>query len=181
KATSPAIELPDGKLLCGSFQIAEYLDATYPDRPSLFSGSKDSSPAVVKAGKAYAFMMDQGLGDSDPEWAVWLDIIVDDIQKRVVPGPNRDYFVSDAKWGPDGLKKMLARKEEQDLLTRVKANVLPLIASLKNRPGEFLQGEEPGFVDYVVFGRYAMCRNNNPKLAKEIWEDQGKEIAEWVE
>ncbi|KAJ3208974.1 hypothetical protein HDU83_005297 [Entophlyctis luteolus] len=180
--TSPAVELPDGSILCDSFRIAEYLESEYPDAPSLFSGSTSKDPAAIAAGKAYAFMMTCGLGDSDPEWAVWMHLTAEDLAAKCAPGPLHDYFVSDRKWGGENaFAKFCAVKREQDLVKRAKANLMPLVKTLKNRPGEFLQGVEPGFVDYVVFGRYAMCRNCNPTLAKEIWEDEAKEIADWVD
>ncbi|KAJ3109933.1 hypothetical protein HK100_003213 [Physocladia obscura] len=181
RITSPSVELEDGSLLSGSFQIAEYLEEKYSDRLSLFTGSKSNHPDAVKAGKAYARLIEAGLGDSHPQWAVWLDLFFSDLDARVTPGENRDYFTSDLKWGLGGYEKMTKRKTEEDLVARAKLNVLPLIQVLKDGKQLFLQGEEPGLVDYIVFGRYAMCRNNNPKLAKEIWEDQGNEIRGWVE
>ncbi|KAJ3073764.1 hypothetical protein HDU98_000755 [Podochytrium sp. JEL0797] len=181
RTTSPAVELEDGSLLCGAFAIAEHLEKTYPERPSLFSGSKSSHPDAVQAGKAYARMMDLGLGDSDSQWAVWLELALPSMADRVTPGPNRDYFTSDAKWGPNGFQNMISSATPAETLARAKWNVWPIVQALKERPGEFLQGQEPGFVDYVVFGRYAMCRNCCPGLAKQAWEDQGEEIGLWVE
>ncbi|KAJ3085399.1 hypothetical protein HK100_009059 [Physocladia obscura] len=186
RITSPAIELEDGSLLCGSFDIAEYLEDKFPDRLSLFTGSLSKSVDAVKAkhfkvGKTYARLIDAGLGASDPQWAIWFDLVFPDIDKRVAQGEIREYFISDARLGPGGYEKMCKRGAQEDLVARAKLNVLPLIQVLKQNQGQFLQGEEPGFVDYVVFGRYAMCRNNNPKLAKEVWEDQGEEIQGWVE
>ncbi|KAI9347026.1 hypothetical protein BDR26DRAFT_931795 [Obelidium mucronatum] len=181
KATSPAIELDDGTIICDSYRIAEFLEETYPNQPSLFSGSKTNEQAEVKIGKTYSFMMDKGLGDSDSEWAVWLELSLDGMQSRVVEGPNRDYFLSDQKWGKDGFKQMSKKRENEDLVRRAKNSVMPLVASLKERPGEFLQGQEPGFVDFVVFGRYAMCRNNCPELSKQVWEDHAVELEQWVQ
>ncbi|KAI8839757.1 hypothetical protein BJ741DRAFT_598592 [Chytriomyces cf. hyalinus JEL632] len=181
RTTSPAIDLEDGSLLCDSFAIAEYLEAKFPDKPSLFSGSLSHDPAAVLVGKQYARFINAGLGDSDPQWAVWLELSVADLAARIPQDSKyRKYFTSDAKWGEtNGFEKMVKRTRDEDLVGRAKLNVLPLVAALKSQP--FLQGSEPGFVDYVVFGRYAMCRNANPALAKQVWEDQGVEIAKWVE
>ncbi|KAJ3119021.1 hypothetical protein HDU96_003196 [Phlyctochytrium bullatum] len=183
KATVPALEFDDGSLLCDSFKIAEYLERTYPDAPSLFTSTSTSaaSEGELALGKAYARMVDLGLGESTPQWAVWFDVAAPDLYLSLPPGPNRDYAVSDARHQPGGFRWQMERRDKEDLIGRAKLNIQPLITILKERPGEFFQGKEPGFADFVLFGRYAMCRNSNPKLAKEIWDDQGAEVAQWVE
>ncbi|KAI9352974.1 hypothetical protein DFJ73DRAFT_795499 [Zopfochytrium polystomum] len=191
RITSPALEITsvaaaDGGthkplLLCDSFRIAEYLEATYPDRPSLFSGvAGPADPAAVRVGKAYARLVDLGLGNSDPQWGVWYDLIFPDMQARLEPGANRDYFVSDARLGPGAYAAAMARPGKEDLVARAKASLAPVRLALAERPGEFLQGPEPGFADFVLFGRYAMVRNSNPALAKRVFDDVGEEIREWV-
>ncbi|KAI8807071.1 hypothetical protein BJ742DRAFT_814322 [Cladochytrium replicatum] len=187
KATSPAIELEDGTIICDSYRIAEYLEEQYPDRPSLFTGTSDQFATdadrenATRLGKAYSRLIDTGLGNSDPQWAVWYDIIFPHIVNRIPEGPNKDYFTSEARLGAGVFKKQMERPQKEDLVTLAKANVAPIIATLKERPGEFLQGKEPGFVDFVVFGRYAMCRNNNKELCTSIFEDEGVEIREWIQ
>ncbi|KAI8855278.1 glutathione S-transferase [Chytridium lagenaria] len=184
KATAPALELEDGTLICDSYRIAEYLEENYPNAPSLFTGTSTipADPAAVTLGKAYGRLVDCGLGNSDPQWAVWFDLIFPDLQAAASEGSaNREYFISDSRLGPNGFQIQMDRPKKEDLLGRAKLTVLPLITVLRERPGEFFQGKEPGFVDYVIFGRYAMCRNNNPVICKQVWEDQGVEIEQWVE
>ncbi|KAJ3119018.1 hypothetical protein HDU96_003193 [Phlyctochytrium bullatum] len=183
KATVPALEFDDGSILCDSFKIAEYLEKTYPDAPSLFTGTSavPASEGEVALGKAYARLVDLGLGNSGPQWAVWYDIIAPEMLLSLPPGPNRDYIVQDSRHQPGGFQWQVERRDKEDLIGRAKLNVQPLITILKERPGEFFQGKEPGFADFVLFGRYAMCRNSNPKIGKEIWDDQGVEIVQWVE
>ncbi|KAI8614110.1 hypothetical protein BC830DRAFT_1169685 [Chytriomyces sp. MP71] len=182
RTTSPAVELSDGTFLTDSFAIARWLEDTYPDAPSLFTGGDAGGAAARAVGERYARLVDVGLGDSDSEWAVWLELSVPGIAARVTKGDkNWEYFSSELKWGPGGLDGVLQKAKAGDLITRAKHNVLPFVTVLKERPGEFLQGPQPGFADFVVFGRYAMCRNNmEPTVAKEIWEDQGSEIVQWV-
>ncbi|KAI9360836.1 hypothetical protein DFJ73DRAFT_793435 [Zopfochytrium polystomum] len=192
RITSPALEISsagggggDGdhpSLLCDSFRIAEYLEASHPDRPSLFSGTSSSSSdaAAVRIGKAYARLVDLGLGNSDPQWGVWFDLIFPDLQARLDAGANRDYFVSDARLGPGGYAALMARPGREDLVARARASLAPVRTALAERPGEFLQGAAPGFADFVLFGRYAMVRNSNPALAKLVFEDVGEEIRAWV-
>ncbi|KAI8832727.1 hypothetical protein BC829DRAFT_408343 [Chytridium lagenaria] len=158
RATCPALELEDGTLLCDSYHIAEYLEENYPTpHPSSQATPLFPLPAAeITLGKAFSRLVDLGLGDSDPQWAVWLELILPDL---IAAAPHA----------------MTDKALERDaLLERAKLNILPIAAVLRERPGEFLQGREPGFTDFVVFGRYAMCRNCNPGLAKAG-------IMEWVE
>lgn len=184
KICVPAIELPDGKFIYDSFRIAEWLEHAYPDRPSLFSGdgqtTNDARPEQILIGKNYARMIDLGLGASKPEWAVWFDLFFPQLDQLMSEGEVRDYFQSDARLGPQGYQKLMAL-DRQDLIRRAKMNVQPLLQILRERPNEYFQGKYPGQVDYVIFGRYAYCRMIDPKLTKEIWEDQGEELANWID
>ncbi|KAI8621470.1 hypothetical protein BC830DRAFT_1094125 [Chytriomyces sp. MP71] len=175
KATSPALGLEDGTILCDAFAIAEYLEQKYPSTPSLFTGSTSTHPDAVQTGKAYARFMDISFGS----WVYFFELVVDKIEARVKgDAQNHQYFVSDERWGPGGFKRLMDGRNPVALLATAKENVHPLVKLLKERP--FFQGEAPGFADYVVFGHYAMCRNNNAVLAKQVWEDQGEEIGRWV-
>jgi hypothetical protein len=58
--------------------------------------------------------------------------------------------------------------------------VQPLVQILRERPGQYFQGTHPGQVDYIIFGRYAYCRMLDPELTKEIWNDQGEELSQWI-
>ncbi|KAI9334684.1 hypothetical protein DFJ73DRAFT_852729 [Zopfochytrium polystomum] len=181
-STTPALELPDGTILCDSFRIAEHLEAAYPSAPSLFSGdgAVPADPRLVAAGRRFARLVDLGLGSSDPQWAVWFDAVFPQIAERIPPGPDREFIVSDSRMGPGGFRKALERPEKEDLVARAKLNVAPIAAALAERPGEFLAGPEPGFVDFVVFGRYAMVRNNAPHLVRELFEERGAALERWI-
>jgi glutathione S-transferase len=182
--TVPAIELPDGKFISDSFRIAEWLENTYPDRPSLFTGDSQSTnqaqPEHITMGKNYARMIDLGLGAGKPQWAVWFQLFFPQLDQLMSEGEVRDYFRSDARNGPQGYQRLISL-DQQELIHRAKLNVQPLLQILRERPNEYFQGTHPGQVDYIIFGRYAFCRMINPKLTKEIWEDQGKELSNWID
>ena len=182
--TIPAIELPDGTFIYDSFRIAEWLESSYPNAPSLFTGdgqlSCSARPELVTMGKNYARLIDLGLGASKPEWAVWYDLFFPQLDQQIFGEEHRAYFTSDARLGPNGYQKMLAL-DRVELVRRAKMNVQPLIQILRERPGQYFQGTHPGQVDYIIFGRYAYCRVLDPQLAKEIWNDQGNELDQWIQ
>jgi len=182
--TVPAIELPNGEFIYDSFRIAEWLETAYPDQPSLFTGdgrtTNESSSEQITLGKNYARMIDLGLGASKPEWAVWFDLFFPLLDQLMAKGEVQDYFRSDARLGPQGYQKLMAL-DRQELIRRAKINLQPFLQILRERPNEYFQGKYPGQVDYVLFGRYAYCRMLDSKLAKEIWQDQGEEIAQWID
>ena len=182
--TIPAIELDDGRFIYDSFRIAEWLEETYPDAPSLFTGDGQSSrmanPDHVNTGKSYARLIDLGLGASVSEWAVWYDLFFPQLDSLITGDELRAYFTSDDRLGPQGYQKLLAR-DYQELKRRAKMNVQPLVQLLNERPGEYFQGQYPGQVDYIIFGRYAFCRMLDVPLTKEIWNDQGEELNKWID
>ncbi|CAF1093263.1 unnamed protein product [Adineta ricciae] len=182
--TIPAIELLDGTFIYDSFRIAEWLETTYPDAPSLFTGdgksSRESQPEQVILGKNYSRLVDLGLGASKSEWAVWYELFFPQQDKLITGDEHRAYFTSDARLGPQGYQKLLAL-DRQELTRRAKMNVQPLAQILHERSNEYFQGTHPGQVDYIIFGRYAYCRMLDAELTKEIWNDQGEELNEWIE
>ncbi|UJR34574.1 hypothetical protein I4U23_027350 [Adineta vaga] len=179
----PAIELPNGEFIYDSYRIAEWLENTYPDRPSLFTG--DGKPTNIAqlehiiTGKNYARMIDLGLGASKPEWAVWFDLFLPKLDQLMAEGEIRDYFRSDSRHGPQGYQRLISLNQ-QELIRRAKMNVQPLVQILRERSNEYFQGKYPGQVDYIIFGRYAYCRMIDPQLTKVIWEDQGEELINWI-
>jgi glutathione S-transferase len=180
----PAIELPNGKFIYDSFHIAEWLEDTYPDRPSLFTGdgqlTNKAQSEHLLMGKKYARMMDLGLGASKPQWGVWFELFFPQLDQLMSEGEVRDFFRSDARLGPQGYQKLISL-DRQQLIDRAKLTVQPLLQILRERPNEYFQGTHPGHVDYIIFGRYAYCRMLDPQLAKQVWEDQGDELSNWID
>ena len=182
--TAPAIELPDGRFLFDSYRIALWLEEAFPSRPSLFTGdgqtTSQAHPAHVETGKRYARMIDLGLGASKPEWAVWFDLFFPRLDQLMRGDELRQYFTSDSRLGPSGYDHLMSLDREE-LTRRAQLNVQPLIEILREGASDYLQGTSPGFVDYVLFGRYAYCRMLDARLAKQIWNDQGMEIDRWIQ
>ncbi|CAF1113779.1 unnamed protein product [Rotaria sordida] len=181
--TVPAVELPDGQFIYDSFRIAEWLEDSYPDAPSLFTGdgkpSRDARPEHVVTGKTYTRLIDLGLGASKSEWAVWYDLFFPQLDQQIIGEEHRAYFTSDLRLGPQGYQKLLAL-DRQELIRRAKMNIQPLVEVLRERPNQYFQGTHPGQVDYIIFGRYAYCRMLDPVLTKEIWDEQGEELSNWI-
>ncbi|CAF2059260.1 unnamed protein product [Rotaria magnacalcarata] len=181
--TVPAIELPDGTFIYDSFRIAEWLEDNYLEAPSLFTGdgkpSRDAHPEHVATGKNYARLIDLGLGASKSEWAVWYDLFFPQLDQQIIGEEQRIYFTSDSRLGPHGYQKLLAL-DRQELTRRAKMNVQPLVEFLREHPNQYFQGTHPGQVDYIIFGRYAYCRMLDPVLTKEIWNEQGEELSNWI-
>lgn len=182
--TVPAIELPNREFIYDSFRIAEWLENTYPDQPSLFTGDGQSTNKAqsehIQMGKNYARMIDLGLGASKPEWAVWFHLFFPQLDQLMSEGEIRNYFRSAIRLGPQGYEKLISL-DRQELIRRAKMNVQPLLQILRERPNEYFQGKHPGQVDYIIFGRYAYCRMIDPQLTKQIWEDQGEELSNWID
>ncbi|SCZ98238.1 BZ3500_MvSof-1268-A1-R1_Chr3-2g06240 [Microbotryum saponariae] len=185
---SPTIELPSGELISDSWKIAEWLDINYPDAPSLFLPSSPNpvqldSPEMDVA-KAYAFVFSSGFGSSDAQWSTFFEISAE-LLAALYPGDAEDtntergWFKSDAKLGMKDGWKFLTSTPQETLVSRAKASLLPLEALLTDRGHSYLASkDQPGFVDYVAYGRYMMMRVAVPKLCEEIW-DEKKAVKEW--
>ncbi len=138
--------LVDGdRVVVESFDIATYLDAAYPDAPSLMRGN----PAP------YVFI------------AAWTDtaffgelskLIVSDIP-ALLDEADRDYFVAsrEARYG-QSLAEVTAGREAR--LPGFVQSLRPLRNALRGR--DFLGGAAPDFADYIVFGGFMWARVVSP-------------------
>ncbi|KAJ3095872.1 hypothetical protein HDU97_006446 [Phlyctochytrium planicorne] len=183
RATVPAIELDDGTIICDSFKIAEFLEEKYPDAPSSFdhgSAKEVKDRGTLALGRRFASLIDIGIGNGALQWTCLFDGVVAGLLAKFPPGPNRDYFSHESRHGgPGGLQKRIDRSKNEDLIGLSKRNLGPFIALLEEQ-GDFLHGREPGFADFVVFGRYAMTRNNDAKFCKAVFEDGDPALEAWV-
>jgi len=137
----------DGRVVFDSWTIAEYLDQTYPDRPSLFGGA---------TGKA--------LSRFSTDWAETVvhaglfPMIVADIFAHVHE-KDRDYFRASRE-------KQLGRKLEEvqaDRQTRVeafRASLVPLRRMLGRQ--NFVAGAAPAWADFAIFGGFQWARCISP-------------------
>ncbi|GAA5994133.1 hypothetical protein JCM5350_000575 [Sporobolomyces pararoseus] len=177
----PLIELPDGKFIMDSWKIAEWLDEAYPDAPSLFQPDSETpidagSPSLTLA-KNFAWMFSDGFGSSDSQWSTFVELASEPLRQLMEP-EVAEYFSSDAKNGQGAWAAMLA-KDQNNLLEHAKSSLFPLDSTLSRT--DYLTGNNPGYVDYIAYGRYIMMRSVVPQLAKEVWEnDSVPRVREWL-
>ncbi|GAA5909436.1 hypothetical protein JCM5296_000570 [Sporobolomyces johnsonii] len=185
RPTVPTLELPDGTFLSDSWKIAEWLEANYPDAPSLFlpdmpTPVDPASPAFTFAKNA-ALLFTEGFGNSDSQWSSFFELSASGMAALMEEGSDdRNYFVSDAKLGMKDAYKTITSLDKTALTAHAKASLLPLEAVLKRTP--FLAGEHPGFIDYVAIGRYYMMRSADPALCRAVWRRGDiPEVEKWIE
>ncbi|MBW4090716.1 MAG: glutathione S-transferase family protein [Proteobacteria bacterium] len=128
-----------------SWEIATYLDRTYPDRPSLFGGAE----AAIRFIAAWT---DQTVNPA------LVRLIVSDIEPLLDPGA-RTYFRTsrEARFGAT-LEQVTAGREER--LPEFRRLLAPLRSTLRAQP--FLGGATPDYADYAVFGSFQWARAVSP-------------------
>lgn len=144
----------DGRWIADSWVIAEYLEKTYPDRPSIFGG------AVGKALSRF--------------YANWADTVM---QPAMVPlvlldifnqlhEKDRAYFRAsrEERLGKT-LEEIVADREQR--VAGFRTSLTPLRLTLKAQ--KFLAGEAPLYADYAIFGgfQWARCTSDFPLLAPD--------------
>jgi glutathione S-transferase len=135
--------IDNGKWLADSWAIANYLEDTYADRPSIFGGA---------AGRALArFYNDWTDGVLQP--AV-IRFVLTDIHD-VIAEKDRAYFRSsrEERFGTT-LEKVCEGRETR--LADFRKSLAPLRATLTAQP--FLGGATPLYPDYIVFGAFQWPR-----------------------
>lgn len=157
----PVIE--DGeRTIADSWSIAEYLESTYPERPSLFgdAGGKHLSRFLKHWVEAIV------------QPAI-ITLVVKDIYERVT-AEDREYFRSsrEERFG-NSLEDVQAGREER--LAALTAALRPLRLLLQEQP--FVGGERPLFADYIVFGALQWPRVASP--FRLLADDDA--IAAWFE
>ncbi len=141
--TVPVIE--DGGTWVGdSWVIAEYLEETYPDAPSLFGGA---------AGREYARFIQR--------WAesrihpLMMTLVLADIRERIHPDDVAYFDDSRPKRFGKPVAEVQAGRE--DRLPEYRARLEPLRRIVADQP--FLCGDTPSYADYVVMGSIVGARN----------------------
>lgn len=156
--------LVDGdKTISDSWAIAEYLEAAYPDAPSLFGGPAGQGLALF-----VKFWCEQTLH------RVILRIILPDLFLRLHE-KDRAYFRGsrEARFGTTLEQYALPPKEGVALLSSA---LTPMRSSLERQP--YLAGVEPTFADYIVFGAFQWARSVSPVALLEAgdpvfrWRDR---------
>lgn len=144
--TVPAIE-DDGRLIVDSWEIASYLEETYPDRPSLFGGPGGQTLTLFVQSWC-ASVLHAGL----------VPLIVLDIHEQLAP-EDKDYFRStrEKRFGRP-LEEVQAGRESR--LEDFRKSLEPVRLRLRERP--FLGGDGPLYADYLVFGALQWARIASP-------------------
>jgi len=130
-----------------SWVIANYLEDTYPDRPSLFGG---------EGGRAAARFMNWW-GDIAVVGGIF-PMIIADIPKNLA-AEDAAYFRAsrEARFGKS-LEEVMAGREQ--VVTAFRKSLDPLRLTLKTQA--FLGGDTPNYADYIVFGGFQWARVVSP-------------------
>lgn len=133
--TVPVIDDGDRRV-SDSFTIADYLEETYPDRPSLFGGT--GGHALARFVESWANVLHRGISG----------MVVLDIHDQLLP-EDQTYFRRTRELALGGkLEAIVARRD--DRLAAFRDTLLPLRLMLRKQP--FIGGAAPNYADYVVFG-----------------------------
>jgi glutathione S-transferase len=132
--------------IADSWAIANYLEDTYPDSPSLFGGA-----AARRLTRHYSSLADALVTAIFPFIAL-------DILERVADR-DREYFrASREQRVGKTLEAFVANRDAG--LAGFRASLAPLRTTLKNQP--FFAGDEPLYADYALFGQFQWARCISP-------------------
>ena len=139
--------LVDGdQTVADSWRIAEYLEARYPERPSLFDGA---------AGHSLCRFVNSFADSLSPLLA---RILVLDIHARLHPD-DLDYFRS-SREKRFGMPLEQVAADPDAARTALRAALAPLRVTLQAQP--FLAGDAPAYADYAAFGLFMWARIVSP-------------------
>jgi glutathione S-transferase len=149
-----------GKPVVGSWTIADHLEQTYQERPSLFSRP---------GGKVFAryteFWSDSVLMPG------LMPLIIVDLFNHLHQ-KDRDYFRS-SREQKLGMSLEEAGAHRESRLAEFQRSLEVLRTSLRTQP--FLDGDEPDFADYIVFSGFMWARCVSPFKLLE----NGDSVALW--
>lgn len=130
-----------------SWAIANYLEDSYPDRPSLFGG---------EGGRSMARMLNWW-GDLSIVGAIF-PLIIADIPLNLKP-VDAAYFrkTREARFGKP-LEEIMSGRDKA--VEGFRKSLDPLRLTLKTQP--FLGGAAPNYADYIVFGPFQWARVVSP-------------------
>ena len=133
----------DGEVIADSSAIAQHLEASYPNGPSLFGG--EGGEAHGRFIKAWA---DKVLQPG------FFPLILPDIFAQVKPEARAYFRASREKRVGMPLEKAAEGREKK--LPELAEMMSPLRSALAEAP--FVGGEEPSYADYTVFGAFMQVR-----------------------
>jgi glutathione S-transferase len=133
-----------GRVVHDSSAIAEYLEAEYPDRPSLFGG--DAARGLTRFVQNWTeTVLQVGL----------IRLVVLDIHRHIGPA-DQAYFRSsrEPRFGAT-LEEVVRDREAR--LPAFRASLDPLRRTVERQ--DFVCGAAPAYADYVVFGAFQWARS----------------------
>lgn len=145
-----------------SWEIADYLERTYPSRPSLFGG--ESGQAICR------FVQNWANAVVLPNVA---PLVIRDIFDRVREEDRQYFRESREKRYGRHLEDVQANRS--DRLEAFRALLVPLRLTLGAQP--FLGGKSPNYADYIVFGTLQWPRVASPFRLL----DHADPISDWME
>jgi glutathione S-transferase len=134
-----------GRTVFDSWEIARYLEATYPDRPSLSRGA--AAPVRMIAAWTDRVVQPQ----------IGRMIIADVL--AVLDPKDRAYF-RDSREKRYGMTLEAAQADREERLPAFRQSLEPLRLTLAAFP--WLGGDKPGYADYAVFGAFQWARCTSP-------------------
>lgn len=140
--------LLDGETtVADSWVIANYLEDTYPDHPSLFGGD---------GGRAMARLLNW-IGDITIIGGIF-PLIIADIHGQLPP-EDQAYFRQsrEARFGRT-LEEIAAARDTQ--VESFRKSLDPIRLTLRTQP--FLGGSAPNYADYIMFGGFQWARVTSP-------------------
>lgn len=137
----PVLVEEDGREIHDSWAIAEHLESTYSDAPTLFPGGKDRAKSVE------AMLGETGFPNFFP-------LFIKDIWS-CVPEADAAYFrqTREARFGTT-LEELSANRDER--LVAAREALAPLRAELAK--ASWLHGETPGYGDYIWLAFFAWLK-----------------------
>jgi glutathione S-transferase len=158
----------DGHWVKDSWAIAEYLDATYPDRPMLFGD--ESQKLLTKFIDGWAWSTAIG---------PWFGCYIKDYHDLSLP-IDHEYIRWSREMMMGGYRLKDVQEGREERLPLVPPTLEPLRQLLKEQP--WLGGSKPNFADYCVLSSFLWCASvaTTPPLTDDDplrdWLDRGFDL-----
>ncbi|MDF1734982.1 MAG: glutathione S-transferase family protein [Minwuia sp.] len=156
--TVPTI-VDGGKVVTDSWAIAEYLDDTYPDKPTLFPNGRAEARFIKAWTEA---VLTGGVAQ----------LVLHDIHEHLDPVDKPYFRESREKRFGKTLEEVQAGREER--VKGFRQSLMPLRLTLRSQP--WVAGDTPGFADHMCAGPFLWARAISPFRLLE----NDDPIAEWL-
>ncbi|KAF9360871.1 hypothetical protein BGX26_007288 [Mortierella sp. AD094] len=150
--TVPTLQIGQDEGLQDSLAIAEYLETTYPDRPSIF-GSTPSEKNLQKFFESYV--------SSRLHPAIQRLVYIE--MYNAQDAENGDYFKTSREKGGKTLEELGGDKAQN--YKELKDNLGLIHTTL--RSGEWVAGSEPGWADFTLIAAFIWFNSFSPQKFEE--------------